>query len=170
MVFLTSRMNKCLERVNDRYFWNPGVFSYAMVPKCHPNSRVFFFSHRHIYSLWFNKRHQEPSTYHLPFGVFDKVFQVVPGQPLVEVPSLLLKGTRFFHFLLLRFWHDLVFNVFSIFLLYLLLQFLLGNYKAQSNFFFKKLVIANTLSFQHITDVNAWSKRRTQMKIQLRVK
>jgi hypothetical protein len=37
-------MNKCLERVNDRHFWNPGVFSYTMIPK------VFF--HRHIYSLW----------------------------------------------------------------------------------------------------------------------
>ncbi len=36
-------MNKCLERVNDLHFWNPGVVSYAMIPRCHPNSRVFFF-------------------------------------------------------------------------------------------------------------------------------
>ncbi len=43
-------MNKCLERVNDLHFWNPGVFSYAMILRCCPNSRVFF--HRHIYSLW----------------------------------------------------------------------------------------------------------------------
>jgi hypothetical protein len=41
--FLILRMNKCLERVNDRHFWNPGVFSYAMIPRRHPNSRVFFF-------------------------------------------------------------------------------------------------------------------------------
>jgi hypothetical protein len=33
-----------LERVNDRHFWNPGVFSYAMIPRCHPNSRVHFSS------------------------------------------------------------------------------------------------------------------------------
>jgi hypothetical protein len=43
IVFLSLRMNKCLERVDDRHFWNPGVFSYAMIPRCHPNSRVFFF-------------------------------------------------------------------------------------------------------------------------------
>ncbi len=24
-------------------FWNPGVFSYAMIPRCRPNERVFFF-------------------------------------------------------------------------------------------------------------------------------
>ncbi len=27
IVFQSLRMNKCLERVNDRHFWNPGVFS-----------------------------------------------------------------------------------------------------------------------------------------------
>jgi hypothetical protein len=36
-------MNKCLERVNGRFFWNPGVFSYATIPRCRPNSRFFFF-------------------------------------------------------------------------------------------------------------------------------
>ncbi len=36
-------MNKCLKRVYDRHFWNPGVFSYAMILKCRPNSRVIFF-------------------------------------------------------------------------------------------------------------------------------
>ncbi len=43
IVFLSWRMNKCLERVNGRHFWNPGVFSYAIIPRCRPNSRVFFF-------------------------------------------------------------------------------------------------------------------------------
>ncbi len=47
--FLSLQMNKCLEMVNDRHFWNPGVFSNAMIPRCRPNSRVFFF-HRRIYS------------------------------------------------------------------------------------------------------------------------
>jgi hypothetical protein len=46
-------MNKCLERVNDRHFWNPGVFSYAMIPRCRPNSRVFFFHCQSIvYASW----------------------------------------------------------------------------------------------------------------------
>jgi hypothetical protein len=36
-------MNKSLERVNDRHFCNPGVFSYAMIPRCCPNARVIFF-------------------------------------------------------------------------------------------------------------------------------
>ncbi len=49
--FLSLRMNKCLERVNGRHFWNPRVFSYEMIPRCCPNSRFFFF-HRHIFSLW----------------------------------------------------------------------------------------------------------------------
>jgi hypothetical protein len=35
-------MNKSLERFYDRLFWNPGVFSYAVIPGCLPNSRVFF--------------------------------------------------------------------------------------------------------------------------------
>jgi hypothetical protein len=43
IVFLSLRMNKCLERVNDQHFWNPGVFSYAIILRCLPNSRVFFF-------------------------------------------------------------------------------------------------------------------------------
>ncbi len=47
IVFLSLRTNKCLERVNDRHFRNPGVFSYAMTPRCRPNSRVFFL-HCHI--------------------------------------------------------------------------------------------------------------------------
>ncbi len=52
IVFLSLRMNTCLKRVNDRHFWNPEVFSYAMILRCRPNSRVFF--HRHIYSLCLN--------------------------------------------------------------------------------------------------------------------
>jgi hypothetical protein len=51
IVFLSLRTNKCLERVNGRHFWNPGVFSYAMIQRWRPNLKVFF-SHRHIYSLW----------------------------------------------------------------------------------------------------------------------
>jgi hypothetical protein len=43
--FLSLWVNKCLERVNDRHFWNPGVFSYAMIPRCQVNATqgVFFF-------------------------------------------------------------------------------------------------------------------------------
>ncbi len=40
--FLSLRMNKCLRGFDDRHFWNPGVFSYAMIPRCRPNSRAFF--------------------------------------------------------------------------------------------------------------------------------
>ncbi len=50
ILFLSLRMNKCLERIDDGHFWSPGVFSYAMIPRCRPNSRYFF--HRRIYSLW----------------------------------------------------------------------------------------------------------------------
>ncbi len=48
---MSLRMNKCLEKVIDRHFWNPGVFSYAMMPRCRPNSRVFYFIIT-FYSLW----------------------------------------------------------------------------------------------------------------------
>jgi hypothetical protein len=44
IVFLSLRMNECLERVNDRHFWNPGVFSYAVIPRCRPNRQVLFSS------------------------------------------------------------------------------------------------------------------------------
>ncbi len=37
------------EGYNHWHFWNPGVFSSAMISRCHPNSRLFF--HRHIYSV-----------------------------------------------------------------------------------------------------------------------
>jgi hypothetical protein len=43
IVFLSLRMNKCLKRVDGRHYWTPGVVSYAMIPRCRPNSRVFFF-------------------------------------------------------------------------------------------------------------------------------
>ncbi len=43
IVFLSLQTNKCLGRVNWPAFWNPGVFRYAMIPWCRPNSRVFFF-------------------------------------------------------------------------------------------------------------------------------
>ncbi len=39
--FFSLRMNKCLKRVDDRHFWTPGVFSYAIIPRGRPNSRVF---------------------------------------------------------------------------------------------------------------------------------
>jgi hypothetical protein len=48
IVLLSLRMNKCLERVNDRHFWNPGVFSYAMIPRCHLNLSFFFFPPSHL--------------------------------------------------------------------------------------------------------------------------
>ncbi len=41
--FLSLWMNKCLEWVNDRHLWNPGVFSYAMIPPCCPYSKFFSF-------------------------------------------------------------------------------------------------------------------------------
>jgi hypothetical protein len=41
-VFLSLQMNKCMKRVNDRHFWNPGVFGYAMIPRCRLNSTLFF--------------------------------------------------------------------------------------------------------------------------------
>jgi hypothetical protein len=69
IVFLSLRMNKGLERVNDRHFWNPGVSSYAMIPRCRPNSRVFFFLNRPIYSLWSQPRPQV-RIFHFPLGLF----------------------------------------------------------------------------------------------------
>jgi hypothetical protein len=36
-------MNKCLERVNDRHFWNPKVFSYAMIPIDVTQTQEFLF-------------------------------------------------------------------------------------------------------------------------------
>ncbi len=41
--FLNLRMNECLETVNDRHFWNPGVVSYAMIPDVAPTQKFFFF-------------------------------------------------------------------------------------------------------------------------------
>ncbi len=41
IVFLSLWMNKCLEGVNDRLFWNPGVISYAMIPRWRPNLKLF---------------------------------------------------------------------------------------------------------------------------------
>jgi hypothetical protein len=43
IIFLSLRTNKCMERINDRPFWNPGVFCYAMIPRWRPNFNVFFF-------------------------------------------------------------------------------------------------------------------------------
>jgi hypothetical protein len=37
--------DKCLERINERHFWNPGVFRYAMIidnRKMSPQLRIFF--------------------------------------------------------------------------------------------------------------------------------
>ncbi len=56
--FLSLWMSKCLERVDDRHFWNPGVFSYAMIPRCCLNSIVFFFfSSSHLSSMGNTERH-----------------------------------------------------------------------------------------------------------------
>jgi hypothetical protein len=50
-IFLSLLMKKRLERVNDRHSWNPGVFSYAMIPKCRPNSKGFFIVASVVYGL-----------------------------------------------------------------------------------------------------------------------
>jgi hypothetical protein len=42
IVFLSLQMNKCLKRVNDRQFWNPGVFSYSMIPDVASTQEFFF--------------------------------------------------------------------------------------------------------------------------------
>jgi hypothetical protein len=41
--FSSLRLNKCFARVNRQHFWNPEVFSYALIPRRRPNSRFFFF-------------------------------------------------------------------------------------------------------------------------------
>jgi hypothetical protein len=50
-----------------RHFCIPGVFSYAMIPRCGPDSRGFFF-HRHIYSLWFLLARLRFSSYIIAFA------------------------------------------------------------------------------------------------------
>jgi hypothetical protein len=49
IVFLSLRTNKCLERVNDWHFWDPGVFSYAMIQDVAPTQEIF---HCHIYIVY----------------------------------------------------------------------------------------------------------------------
>jgi hypothetical protein len=51
-------MSKCLERVNDRHFWNPGVFSYAMMRRCGPNSRLFFIVTSIVYAIHESKKNK----------------------------------------------------------------------------------------------------------------
>jgi hypothetical protein len=59
-------MNRGLERVNDPHFWNPGVVSYAMVPRWHFNSRVFFFIVPSIvYGLSLPRRFLGPGDLHI---------------------------------------------------------------------------------------------------------
>ncbi len=36
-------MNKCLERVDNRHFWNPRVFSNAMIQNIAPTQELVFF-------------------------------------------------------------------------------------------------------------------------------
>ncbi len=43
IVCLSSWMNSAWKGLMTGIFWNPGVFSYAMIPRCRPNSRFFFF-------------------------------------------------------------------------------------------------------------------------------
>jgi hypothetical protein len=62
IVFLSLWMNKCLGMVNDRHFWNPGVFSYAIIPRWRPKLKVFFLN-RHIYSLWLERGHASRTPY-----------------------------------------------------------------------------------------------------------
>jgi hypothetical protein len=55
IVFLSLRMNKCLERVNDRHFWNPGVFATQWYQDVASTQEFLF--HCRIYSLWFALAH-----------------------------------------------------------------------------------------------------------------
>jgi hypothetical protein len=63
IVFLSLRTNKCLERVNDRHYWNPGALSYVMIPRCHPNSRVIFFIITSIVYVLTSISHKVPVFY-----------------------------------------------------------------------------------------------------------
>jgi hypothetical protein len=65
--FLSLRMNKCSERVNDRHFWNPGVFSYAMIWRWRPNLQVFFFI---ITYVVYGKQRVQSTHYSLVFPVW----------------------------------------------------------------------------------------------------
>ncbi len=62
-------MNKCLERVNDRHFWNRGVFSYTMIPRCFPHSRVMFFI---VTSIVYGRDDVEPQFQQLSSLLWDR--------------------------------------------------------------------------------------------------
>ncbi len=60
-------MNKCLERVKDRHFWNPGVFQLCN-DNMSPQLEIFFF-HCHIYSLWSGSSIAIPNFSEIAFSV-----------------------------------------------------------------------------------------------------
>ncbi len=89
--FLSLRMTKCLERVNDRHFWNPGVFSYTMVPRCPTNSRLFSSSQCHIYSLWCDRidagKPRTTITHHSKSAALQKLPIVPKSWAIVPIHS-----------------------------------------------------------------------------------
>ncbi len=42
IALLSSRMNKCSERDDNRHFWNVPVFTNTMIPRCLPESKSFY--------------------------------------------------------------------------------------------------------------------------------
>jgi hypothetical protein len=47
-------MNKYLERVNGWHYWNRGVVSYAMTPRCHSTQEFFFIVTSIVYAILFS--------------------------------------------------------------------------------------------------------------------
>ncbi len=74
-ISLSLRMNKCLERVNGRHFWNPGVCSFAMITRWRPNLKFFFIVTSIVYA----------SDYRLQIRMCVKKFRVGTGQYLESV-------------------------------------------------------------------------------------
>jgi hypothetical protein len=68
-------MNKCLERVDGRQFWNPGVFSYAIVPRCCPNSRVFLI----VTSVVYGQNARSSIFSHL-LRIFSRVLSIIENR------------------------------------------------------------------------------------------
>jgi hypothetical protein len=72
-------MNKYLERVNGRHFWNPGVFSYALIPRCRPNSSFFssFIVTSIVYAIYMPKSYKIFSSKEKERKVFTADFALV---------------------------------------------------------------------------------------------
>ncbi len=70
-----------LERVNARHFWNPGVFSYAMIPRCRPTSRGFFSALSHLKSMQYP---DSPSTTRMDSSEFQNILKLTRN-PRIQV-------------------------------------------------------------------------------------